>query len=177
MSQVPYYQTCDAHSGLPQVTGQASQEALQAWAAAAQHTDVEKARFAQPNLNTFLGITLQGTETLGQRHYQEFRPDHPPAHFLDAIRLALAASVANQNIEHFWSVYNLEWPDTSHRMAVFLRRVLPLECLLSSPMAAPVEVNTAAASPAVVSISSETNEGSPCPMDDMSEAEENPRHR
>ena len=164
----------DAHSGLPQVTGQASQEALQAWAAAAQHTDVEKARLAQPNLNTFLGITLQGTETLGQRHYQEFRPDHPPAHFLDAIRLALAASVANQNIEHFWSVYNLEWPDTSHRMAVFLRRVLPLECLLSSPMAAPVEVNTAAASPAVVSISFETNEGSPCPMDDMSDAEDEP---
>ena len=44
----------DAHSGLPQVTGQASQEAMQAWAAAAKHTDVEKARLAQPNLNTFL---------------------------------------------------------------------------------------------------------------------------
>ena len=57
----------DAHSGLPQVTGQASQEALQAWAAAAKHTDVEKARLAQPNLNTFLGITLQGTETLGAK--------------------------------------------------------------------------------------------------------------
>ena len=94
----------DAHSGLPQVTGQASQEALQAWAAAAKHTDVETARLAQPSLNTFLGITLQGTQTLGQRHYQEFRPGLPPAHFLDAIRLALAASVANQNIEHFWSV-------------------------------------------------------------------------
>ena len=164
----------DAHSGLPQVTGQASQEALQAWAAAAKHTDVETARLAQPSLNTFLGITLQGTQTLGQRHYQEFRPDLPPAHFLDAIRLALAASVANQNIEHFWSVFNLEWPDTSHRMAVFLRRVLPLECLLSSPCAAPVEANTAATSPEVVSISSETNEGSPCPMDDMSDAEDEP---
>ena len=122
------------------------------WAAAAKHTDVETARLAQPSLNTFLGITLQGTQTLGQRHYQEFRPDH----FLDAIRHALAASVANQNIEHFWSVFNLEWPDTSHRMAVFLRRVLPLECLLSSPCAA--EANTAATSPEVVSISSETNE-------------------
>ena len=58
----------DAHSGLPQVTDQASQEALQAWAAAAKHTDVETARLAQPSLNTFLGITLQGTQTLGQRH-------------------------------------------------------------------------------------------------------------
>ena len=36
----------------------------------------------------------------------------PPA-VLEAIRLALAASVANQNIEHFWSVFNLEWPDTT----------------------------------------------------------------
>ena len=50
----------DAHSGLPQVTGQASQEALQAWVAAAKHTDVETARLAQPSLSTFLGITLQG---------------------------------------------------------------------------------------------------------------------
>ena len=58
----------DCHKSL----AKASQEALQAWAA--QHMDVEKARLAQPNLNTFLGITLQGTETLEQRHYQEFRP-------------------------------------------------------------------------------------------------------
>ena len=54
-------------------------------------------------------------------------------------------------------------------MAVFLRRVLPLECLLSSPCAAP-----AATLPEVVSISSETDEGSPCPMDDMSDAEDEP---
>ena len=103
--------TVDPSSGLPQVSGQVSQEALQAWAAAAKHTDMEAARLAQqPSLNAFLGISLQGSQTLGQRQYQEFKPELPPAHFLEAIRLALAASVANQDIEHFWSVYNLEWP-------------------------------------------------------------------
>ena len=56
----------DAHSGLPQVTGQASQEALQAWAAAAKHTDVETARLAQPSLNTFLGIRY--SQDSGTKH-------------------------------------------------------------------------------------------------------------
>ena len=31
----------------------------------------------------------------------------PPVHFLDATRQALSASVANQALEHFWSIYNL----------------------------------------------------------------------
>ena len=37
----------DPSSGLPQVSGQVSQEALQAWAEAAKHTDMEAARLAQ----------------------------------------------------------------------------------------------------------------------------------
>ena len=99
--------------------------ALQAWAEAARHTDLETARLAQqPSVNAFVRISLQGSQTLGHRQYQEFRPGTPPVHFLDAIRQVLAASVANQDIEHFWSVYNLEW-DTTARVLVFLQRVLP----------------------------------------------------
>ena len=112
------------------------QEALQAWAEAAKHTDMEAARLAQqPSLNAFLGISLQGSQTLGQRQYQEFKPELPPAHFLEAIRLALAASVANQNIEHFWSVLNLEWLDTTARMAVFLRVCCSWKVCLPRPVA------------------------------------------
>ena len=167
--------TVEPSSGLPQVSGQVSQEALQAWAEAAKHTDMEAARLAQqPSLNAFLGISLQGSQALGQRQYQEFKPELPPAHFLEAIRLALAASVANQNIEHFWSVFNLEWPDTTARMAVFLRRVLPLESLLASPRGETAGVNEVQTSPDVYSVSSGTESVSPASMEDLAEEADEP---
>ena len=51
--------------GLPQVHGQISQEALQAWAEAARRTNLETARLAQqPGVNAFVRISLQGSQTL-----------------------------------------------------------------------------------------------------------------
>ena len=158
--------------GLPQVHGQVSQEALKAWAEAAKRTNLETARLAQqPHFNAFVvRISLQGSQTLGHRQYQEFRPSIPPVHFLDAIRQALAASVANQDIEHFWSVYNLEWPDTTARVAVFLRRVLPLESLLAPPTILEPSAATTQAPSEVCCISSDTEEASPAPIAETPEA-------
>ena len=150
--------------GLPQVHGQVSQEAVKAWADAAKHTNLETARLTQqPSLNAFVRISLQGSQTLGHRQYQEFQPSVPPVHFLDAIRQALAASVANQDIEHFWSAYNLEWPDTTARVVVFLRRVLPLESLLAPSAILESSAATAQAPSEVCCVSSDTEEASPAP--------------
>ena len=157
--------------GLPQVHGQISQEALQAWAEAAKHTNLETARLAQqPGVTAFVRISLQGSQTLGHRQYQEFRPGIPPVHFLDAIRQALAASVANQGIERFWSVYNLEWPDTTARVVVFLRRVLLLESLLVTPAILEPSVATTQAPSEVCCISSDTEEASPAAFAETPEA-------
>ena len=133
--------------------------------------NLETARLAQqPGFNAFVRISLQGSQTLGHRQYQEFRPSVPPVHFLDAIRQALAASVANQDIEHFWSVYNLEWPDTTARVAVFLRRVLPLESLLAPPTILEPSAATTQAPSEVCCISSDTEEASPAPIAETPEA-------
>ena len=54
-------------------------------------------------------------------------------------------------------------------MAVFLRRVLPLECLLASPRIETAGVNEVQTSPDVYSVSSGTEPVSPASMEDLAE--------
>ena len=90
-------------------------------------------RSKRPPSVGFVRVNLEGSHALGQRQFCAFQPNAPPVHFLDAIRQALSASVANQALGHFWSIFNLGWSDVTSRVVVSFRRVLPLEGLLSVP--------------------------------------------
>ena len=91
--------------GLPVIQGLVNESRLSEWVASARRTSLEAARKEQtPAINAFVRINLEGSHALGQRQYCVFQPDAPPVHFLGAIRQALSASVANQALEHFWSM-------------------------------------------------------------------------
>ena len=77
-------------------------------------------------------MKLNAWQALGHRRYQAFDPTAAPLHFLDAVRYALAACVASQDLEHFWATFNLEWPDCKTRSNVSLRQVPPLQCLVAA---------------------------------------------
>ena len=82
-------------------------------------------------------VKLNARQVLGHRQYQSFNPAEAPLNFLDAVKRALAACVANQDIEHFWATFRLEWPDAKTRSNVSLRQIPPLDCLVTRPAAEP----------------------------------------
>ena len=77
-------------------------------------------------------MRLSGFRFKARKHLGTASRPMSTCHFLDAIRQALAASVASQDIEHFWCVYNLEWW-TQPQGLRFSSGVLPLESLLAPP--------------------------------------------
>ena len=82
-------------NGLPMVQGQVQESSLREWATSARHANLETARKKQvPAINAFVRVALEGSHVLRHRQFREFNPPDPPMHFLDAIRQALAASVA-----------------------------------------------------------------------------------
>ena len=57
------------------------------------------ARTAQsPRINAYVRVKLNARQVLGHRQYQPFNPEEAPPHFLDAVRRALAACVAHQDM-------------------------------------------------------------------------------
>ena len=111
------------------------QGSLREWAKAARSAPLEAARVAQnPKINAYIRVKLNACQALGHRQYQSFDPTNAPLHFLDAVRYALAACVASQDLEHFWATFNLEWPDGKTRSNVSFRQVPPLHCLVTTPV-------------------------------------------
>ena len=101
-----------------------------------QFNNLESARLAQrPKINAFVRVKLDARQALGQRQYRQFNPADQPLNFLDAVRRALVAAVANHDIEHFWAAFNLEWPDANTRSNVSFRQIPPLDCLLTKSTA------------------------------------------
>ena len=102
------------------IQGLVDESRLCAWVDCARELAL---KLPESAINAFVRVNPEGSHALGQRQFCAFQ--------LDAIRQALSAAVAN--LEHFWSIFNLEWPDVTSRVVVSFRRVLPLEGLLSVP--------------------------------------------
>ena len=72
---------------------------------AAQSSPLEAARVAQnPKINAYIRVKLNAWQALGHRRYHALDPTTAPLNFLEAVRYALAACVASQDLEHFWDL-------------------------------------------------------------------------
>ena len=126
--------------GRPVIQGQVPPSCLQKWARAARsstkppglHRTRKSMHLSESNSMRGRGGRSWGTHTISP-----FDPAEAPLNFLGAVRRALAACVANQDIEHFWATFNLEWPDAKTRSNVSFRQVPPLACLVAKAAAEP----------------------------------------
>ena len=88
------------------------------WVASARRTNLEAAREEQtPAINAFVRVNLEGSHALGQCQYYPFAAKRTSRAF-PGCHTAGPLGLCGQALEHFWSIYNLEWPDVTSRVVV-----------------------------------------------------------